>query len=79
MDSMMKRNLVFGAGALVGGWGGAMAIARIGATYGLRLGPLGTVLGGAVGAALGIGISKMLAQAYDNATAEEAEENDESD
>lgn len=60
MDSNMQKSVVLGLGAVAGGWGGAIAMARIGAAYGLRLGPMGTVAGAAVGALLGVGLCKML-------------------
>jgi len=56
-----KRALILGAGAAAGGWGGAMVLARVGAAYGLRLGPMGTLAGAAVGAMLGVGLARMLA------------------
>jgi len=60
MNGSTKRGLILSAGAVAGGWGGAMAMARIGAAYGLRLGPMGTIAGAAVGALLGANLSKML-------------------
>ena len=73
MNGISRKNLVLGAGAVAGGWGGAVAMARLGTTYGLRLGPMGTVLGAAVGAAVGIGICKYLTRAYDNAADDDFE------
>lgn len=61
MNEGTKRMLLMGAGAAAGGWGGAMMMARLGATYGLRLGPMGTIAGAAVGALVGVGVCKMLA------------------
>jgi len=60
MDGNMQKSLVLGLGAVVGGWGGAAAMARVGATYGLRFGPMGTIAGAAVGALLGVGLCKLL-------------------
>ena len=66
MDASTKKMLMLGAGAAAGGWGGAMAMARIGATYGLRLGPVGTLAGAAVGALLGVSLCKMLVSKSDD-------------
>lgn len=60
MNEGMKKTLLLGAGAAAGGWGGAMIMARVGAAYGLRLGPAGTVAGAAVGALIGAGLCKVL-------------------
>lgn len=60
MDENMQKSLILGLGAAAGGWGGAVAMARIGAAYGLRLGPAGTIAGAAVGALLGAGLCRML-------------------
>lgn len=61
MNPSIKRALVLGAGAAAGGWGGSLIMARIGAAYGLRLGPMGTLAGAAVGALVGVGLARMMA------------------
>ncbi len=66
MDSNTQKALILGVGAVAGGWGGAVAMARIGAAYGLRLGPIGTVAGAAVGALLGVGLCKMFLPEIDS-------------
>jgi len=60
MDANTQKSLVLGLGAAAGGWGGAVAMAKVGAAYGLRMGPMGTLAGAAVGALLGVGLCKML-------------------
>lgn len=60
MDKDTQKSLILGVGAVAGGWGGAVAAGRIGAAYGYKFGPMGTVAGAAVGALLGLGLCKML-------------------
>lgn len=54
---MSKRNresLMMVVSALAGGVGGAMAASRLSGALGLRVGPLGIVVGAAAGAVLGV-------------------------
>jgi hypothetical protein len=60
MDKDTQKSLILGVGAVAGGWGGAVAAGRIGAAYGYKFGPMGTVAGAAVGALLGLSLCKML-------------------
>ena len=60
MDEGTRKTLIMGASALAGGCGGAWATARVGATYGLRFGPVGTLAGAAIGALVGVGLCKWL-------------------
>ena len=55
-----RKALVLGASAVAGGWGGRFAMAKLGARFGLGLGPMGSVAGAAIGALLGIGLARML-------------------
>ena len=61
MNEHTKRALILGAGAAAGGWGGATVLAKVGAAYGLRFGPVGTLAGAAVGALVGVGLARMIA------------------
>ena len=60
MNGDTKRAMILGAGAVAGGWGGAVTMARLGASLGFRFGPAGTVAGAAVGALIGVGLCKMM-------------------
>ncbi|MEA3410237.1 MAG: hypothetical protein U9R74_01705 [Pseudomonadota bacterium] len=56
----MMKVLVAGACAAAGGAGGSWVSARIGASYGYRLGPWGVVAGAVVGALAGAALASMI-------------------
>ena len=60
MNNDTQKSLILGVGAVAGGWAGAVAAGRIGAAYGYKFGPMGTVAGAAVGALLGLSLCKMM-------------------
>lgn len=61
MDKNLLKALMVGGGAAAGGAGGSWAAARLGATYGYRLGPWGIVAGAVLGALAGAALTKTLA------------------
>lgn len=60
MENSTKNMLMLGGAAIAGGWGGSWAAARLGATFGLSLGPWGSAAGGLIGAMLGTALAKNL-------------------
>jgi hypothetical protein len=59
MDTKTMKILVAGACAAAGGAGGSWVSAKIGASYGYRLGPWGIVAGAVVGALAGTLLANM--------------------
>ena len=60
MDKNIRKVLVAGVGAAAGGAGGSWATAKIGASFGYRLGPWGIVAGAVVGAVAGAALANMI-------------------
>ncbi len=52
-----------------GGWAGTLAVGEIGATLGMRFGPVGAIVGGLVGGAIGQFVGGEAAEKYLNAAA----------
>ncbi len=60
MDKSSKNALVIWAATIAGGAGGSWASTRLGARFGLALGPWGAVVGAVIGAVAGATLSKRL-------------------
>lgn len=58
MEKNTQDALVIWASTFAGGAGGWWAVAKLGARFGLKLGPWGAVAGGVVGALAGASLSK---------------------
>ena len=60
MDKNTQDALVVWAGTLAGGAGGWWTVAKLGARFGMNIGPWGAVAGGLLGALAGASLSKKL-------------------
>ena len=63
MEKNTQDALVVWAGTLAGGAGGWWTVAKLGAKYGMNIGPWGAVAGGLVGAMAGATLSKKILEA----------------
>lgn len=60
MDKSSKNALVIWAATIAGGAGGSWATTKLGARFGLSLGPWGVVAGALIGAVAGAALSKRV-------------------
>ncbi len=63
MDKNTQDALVVWAGTLAGGAGGWWTVAKLGARFGMNIGPWGAVAGGLLGALAGASLSKKFLEA----------------
>ena len=58
MDTNIKNSLILAGSAIAGGMGGSWAATRLGAAFGLSLGPWGSAIGGMLGAMASTALAK---------------------
>ena len=58
MDPNIKNSLLLAGSAIAGGMGGSWAATRLGAAFGLTLGPWGSAIGGMLGAMASTALAK---------------------
>ena len=63
MDKNTQDALMVWAGTLAGGAGGWWTVAKLGARFGMNVGPWGTIAGGLLGALAGAALSKRFLEA----------------